>query len=216
VDLDYHLFRWRFVGNAWQPRLSIAHDFRINNALFSSSSASSWGDGTIDLAVVGLDTRNLYHRRIGPGNEICSQPIPSLCPAPRVFSNLGGSIWEDPVLTAFSPTRLNALTMQGLRWHSIWASKHPNQLVVAPAPPDPRLRWSAFDYIGGDEMVVGGAAHTGRNNFIAVATFAGQLYINRNVGGRWTGFQPIIGQQSEQILRSPIFLPAIAAHGAGG
>jgi hypothetical protein len=216
VDLDYHLFRWQFVGAAWQPRLSIAHDFRINNALFSSSSASSWGDGAIDIVVVGLDTRNLYHRRIGPGPEICTQPIPSLCPAPRVFSNLGGSIMEDPVLSAFSPTRLNALTMQGLKWHSIWASKHPNQWFAPPAPPDPRLIWSGFEYIGGDEMFVGGAAHTGRNNFAAVAVRDGKFYINRNTGGRWTGFQPIIGQNPDQILRSPIFLPAIAAHGLGG
>jgi hypothetical protein len=55
---------------------------------------------------------------------------------------------EDPVLTAFSPTRLNALTMQGLKWHSIWASKHPNQLFAPPAPPDPRLHWSGFEYSG--------------------------------------------------------------------
>jgi hypothetical protein len=216
VDYDYHLFRWRFVNNAWQPRLSIAHDFRINNALFNSSSASSWGDGTVDLMVVGLDTQNLYHRRIGPGDETCTQPFPLPCPAPRVFSNLGGRIMDDPVLTAFSPTRLNALTMQGLRWHSIWANKHPNQLFAPPAPPDPRLLWSPFEYIGGDEMVVGGAAHTGRNNFVAVSIRDGRFYINRNVDGRWTGFQPIIGQNPEQILRVPIFLPAVAAHGDGG
>jgi hypothetical protein len=215
VDLDYHLFRWRFWGNAWQPRLSVAHNFRINNALFSSLSASSWGDGTVDLVVVGLDKSNLYHRRIGPGDEICTNPFPLPCPAPRVFSNLGGSIMDDPVLTAFSPTRLNALMMQGLKWHSIWASKHPNQLFTPPAPPDPRLLWSAFEYIGGDEMIVGGAAHTGRNNFAAVAVRDGRFYINRSAGGHWTGFQPIIGQQPEQILRLPIFLPSIAAHGGG-
>ncbi|HKQ75074.1 MAG TPA: hypothetical protein VJ810_15365 [Blastocatellia bacterium] len=219
VDLDYHLFRWRFVDAAWQPRLSVAHDFRINNTLFSSLSASSWGDGAIDLVVVGLDTRNLYHRRIGPGNEICTNPSPFppvICPAPRVFSNLGGSIMDDPVLTAFSPTRLNVLTMQGLKWHSIWASRHPIQLITIPAPPDPRLLWSGFEYIGGDEMVVGGAAHTGRNSFVAVAVRDGQFYINRNADGRWTGFQPLIGQDPGQILHLPIFLPAIAAHGAGG
>ncbi len=216
VDLDYHLFRWRFVGNAWRLRLSVAHDFRINHNLFSSLSASSWGDGTIDLSVVGRDTRNLYHRRIGPGDEICVNQFPLPCPAPRVFSNLGGSVMEDPVLTAFSPTRLNALTMQGLQWRSIWASKHPNQLVTIPAPPDPRLLWSAFEYIGGDEMIVGGAAHSGRNNFIAIATRDGQFYINRNEEGRWTGFQIIIGQNPDRVLRSPVFLPAISAHGAGG
>jgi hypothetical protein len=216
VDLDYHLFRWRFVGAAWQPRLGIAHNFRINNLTFSSLSASSWGDGAVDLAVVGLDTQNLYHRRIGPGDEICTQPIPSLCPAPRVFSNLGGRILEDPVLTAFSPTRLNALTFQGLQWYSAWASKHPNQLFAPPAPPDPRLLWSSSEHIGGG-MIVGGAAHAGRNSFVALAVSDGQLYINRNVNGYWTGFQPVIGEHPAPawIFRSPIFLPAIAAHGGG-
>jgi hypothetical protein len=94
--------------------------------------------------------------------------------------------------------------------------KHPNQLVAPPAPPDPRLLWSAFECIGGDEMIVGGAAHAGRNNFVAVGVFGGKLFINRNAGGHWTGFQPVIGQNPEQILRVPIFLPSIAAHGAGG
>lgn len=211
VDFDYHLLRWRFVNNAWQPRLSIAHDFRINHALFSSSSASSWGDGTVDLVVVGLDTRNLYHRRIGPGDEICTLPFG--CPAPRVFSNLGGSVMEDPVLTAFGPTSLNVLAMQGLRWHSNWASKHPNQIFPAPPPPDPRLLWSGFEYVGGDEMLVGSAAHAGRKNFLAVAVRDGQFYLNRNIEGRWTGFQPLIGQTPEQILRSPIIRPAVASHG---
>ncbi|MGH9754442.1 MAG: hypothetical protein ACREA2_16815 [Blastocatellia bacterium] len=216
VDLDYHLFRWRFVGAAWQPRLGIAHNFRINNLTFSSLSASSWGDGTVDLAVVGLDTQNLYHRRIGPGDEICTQPFPSLCPAPRVFSNLGGRILEDPVLTAFSPTKLNVLTFQGLQWYSAWATKHPNQLFAAPAPPDPRLLWSASEHIGGG-MIVGGAAHAGRNSFVALAVSDGQLYLNRNVNGHWTGFQPVIGEHPAPawIFRSPIFLPAIAAHGGG-
>ncbi|GEM_PF-2323738 len=210
VDMDYHLSRWRFVNNAWQPRLSIAHNFRINNVLFSPISASSWGDGSIDLAVVGLDTRNLYHRRIGPGDEICTQP-PPFCPPPRGFSNLGGSIMDTPVLTAFSPTSLNVLTMQGLRWHSSWATPE----LIQPAPPrDPLIRWSAFEYIGGDEMIVGGAAQTGRKNFVAVAIRAGQFYINRNIDGRWTGFQPIIGQYPEQIIKLPVILPAIATHGS--
>jgi hypothetical protein len=177
---------------------------------FGNAAKTSFLTSISNLVVVGLDTRSLYHRRIGPGDGICTQIFG--CPAPRVFSNLGGSIMDDPVLTAFSPTKLNVLTMQGLRWHSIWASKHPSQWVALPAPPDPMLLWSAFEYIGGDEMVVGGAAHTGRNNFVAVAVRDGQFYINRNANRHWTGFQPIIGQNPEQILRLPIFLPAIAAH----
>jgi hypothetical protein len=104
--------------------------------------------------------------------------------------------------------------MAGLQWYSAWASKHPNQLFAPPAPPDPRLLWSASEHIGGG-MIVGGAAHAGRNSFVALAVSNGQLYINRNVNGHWTGFQPVIGEHPAPawIFRSPIFLPAIAAHG---
>jgi hypothetical protein len=123
---------------------------------------------------------------------------------------------EDPVLTAFSPTKLNVLTMAGLQWYSAWANKHPSPWFVAPAPPDPRLLWSASELIGGG-MIVGGAAHAGRNSFVALAISDGQLFVNRNANGRWTGFQPVIGEHpgSEWIFRSPIFLPALAAHGGG-
>ncbi|MEQ1762908.1 MAG: hypothetical protein ABL984_07180 [Pyrinomonadaceae bacterium] len=211
IDLDYHLYRWRFLNNAWQPRLSIAHSFRINPSLFGSSSASSWGDGTVDLAVVGLDTRSLYYRRVGPGDEICTAPFG--CPTPRSFTTLGGSIMDDPVMTAFSRTRLNILVQQGLSWYSISANKFTPIFVPVPPPPDPQIAWTVFQSIGGSEMLVGGAANTGRNNFAALAVKEGQFFINRNISGNWTGFQPIIGQQPNQILRLPIIAPSIAAHG---
>ena len=117
------------------------------------------------------------------------------------------------MLTAFSPTRINVLTMQGLRWYSAWASRHPNQLVAIPGPRDPRLLWTTFDYIGGDEMVVSGTANAGRRNFAAIAIRGGRLFINRSQDGRWTGFQQVIGQTPEMIWPLPIFLPGVAAHG---
>lgn len=211
IDLDYHLYRWRFVNNAWQPRLSIAHSFRINPALFGSASASSWGDGTVDLAVVGLDTRSLYYRRIGPGDEICTAPFG--CPTQRSFTTLGGSVMEDPIMTAFSPTRLNVLVMQGLSWYSISANKYTPMFMPIPPPPDPPVVWTSFQGIGGSEMLVGAAANTGRNNFAALGVKEGRFFINRNIGGTWTGFQSIIGQQPGQVLRLPIIAPSIAVHG---
>jgi hypothetical protein len=213
VDMDYHLFRWRFVDNAWQPRLTIAHDFRINEVVFSSLSASSWGDGSLDLVVVNKDKRTLHHRRIGPGNEICTSPFPAPlgCPPPRGFSDLGGSVMDTPVLTAFSPTDLNVMTMQGLRWYSGWSYPARFQPINAR---DPLIEWGNPEDIGGEEMVVGGAAQTGRQNFAAVAIKEGRLYINRNTNGRWSGFQQMIGQSSDQLILQPVVLPAIAAHGS--
>jgi len=213
VDIDYRLLRWRFVGNSWTSQIIIPATFRINNTLFGQTSVSSWGDGSVDVAVINRDTQELNHRRVGPGDETCTSPLPFTCPAPRVFANLGGRIWEDPVLTAFSPTKLNILTMQGLRWYSISASRHSNQFFPIPAPPDPRLLWSSFEYIGGDEMLVGNTAHSGSKNFAALAIRDGRIYINRNLNGCWTGFQPVIGQTTGTLFRLPVFLPNLSARG---
>jgi hypothetical protein len=211
IEPDYKLKRWRFVGNAWTTGQIISGNFRINNVTFGQSNASSWGDGTLDVVVVNADTKELYQRRIGPGDETCTMPFG--CPAPRVFNNLGGRVIDKPVLTAFSATKLNVLTMQGLRWHSSWSSAAPLQPILFPPLRDPLLNWSGFEYIGGDEMVVGSAAHSGSKNLVAVAIRDGVIYVNRYQGGRWIGFQQVVGQTPQMPLRLPIFLPAIASHG---
>ncbi|MEZ5424756.1 MAG: hypothetical protein R2747_00705 [Pyrinomonadaceae bacterium] len=208
IDFDHKLFRWQFTGNAWRTPLGFVQTFPIDNLKFSPLSASSWGDGTVDLVVADLNSGQIHHRRIGPGVWTCTQPIG--CPPPRAFQSIGGTAWEAPVLTAFSPTKLNVLTMQGLRWYSSWADKAIFQPY--PAPRDPVIKWGGLKYIGGDEMVVGGAAHSGRDNFSAIAVRDGEYYINRNENGRWTDFRPIVGQRPDQIHRLPIFLPAIASH----
>lgn len=211
IDLDYRLARWRLINNIWQPRLTIASSFTINPTYFRSSSVSSWGDGTVDVAVVGRDTTRLYHRRIGPGDEICTAPFG--CPPPRAFANLGGSLVSSPVMTAFSPTRLNILVGQGVSSYSISANKYTPPFTPIPPPIDPPIAWTAFQSIGGTDMPVGGAAHTGRGNFAAIAVKEGKFYINRNISGVWTGFQPIVGGGITQALLTPVVRPAIVAYG---
>jgi hypothetical protein len=174
------------------------------------SSATTLLFPLIDVVVVDRTTRALYHRRVGPDNEICTLPFG--CPAPRVFSNLGGNIADKPVLTAFSPTKLNVLTMGGLQWYSNWATASAFQ--VFPPRRDPLIDWSGFQSIGGSEMVVGSAASSGRLNYAALAIhFSGRVYINRYENGRWTGFQSINGQTSDMLIPSPLIPPAITAHG---
>lgn len=212
VDADYRLLRWRFTNNAWTNAITISSNFRISNQMFGQTSVSSWGDGTVDVVVVNADTRALYQRRIGPGDEICAG---FGCPAPRVFNLIGGKVYDTPVLTAFSSTKLNVLTFgQNLSWYSSWSSLQTFQPIVIPPLRDPLLAWSSFEYMGGTEMIVSGAAHTGRNNFAIVTIhFDGRVYINRNTNGRWTGFQPIVGQTPSMILTSPVILPSLATHG---
>jgi hypothetical protein len=215
IDPDYVLKRWRFTGTSWLGPSIISASFQINHILFGPSAVSSYGDGSVDVVVVNRTTQEINHRRIGPGDEACIPNPPLPCPAPRVFANLGGRAWEDPVLTAFSSTRLHVLIMQGLRWYSTWASKHPSQWVTVPAPRDPRLLWTGFELIGGEGMVVSATAHSGSKEIAAVAIgmSGGRVFVNRIQDGRWTGFQPVVGQTTEMIWPSPVFLPAVVSHG---
>jgi len=210
IDTDFRFLRWRFTNNAWTSSIAVSSNFRINNQMFGQTVASSWGDGTVDVVVVNADTGALYQRRIGPGDEICTG---FGCSTPRDFILVGGKVYDTPVLTAFSAIKLNVLSMgQNLAWYSNWSSLQPLQPV--PPPRDPWLAWSGFEYIGGSEMVVGGAVHTGRNNFAAVAIhFDGRIYMNRYSNGRWTGFRQIVGQTPGMILRTPVILPSLASHG---
>jgi hypothetical protein len=205
--------RWRFNGTSWSGKIPVPSTFRVNEVLFKQASASSWGDGTVDLAVVSLDTRELFHRRIGPDDEVCTMPIG--CPAPREFNKIGGSVLEVPVLTAFSPEKMNVLTMQGqLSWFSTWSSLALVQTPTFPPKRDFVLRWTAFQDMGAKEMVIGAAGNSGVRNYAVVAiNFDGRVLINRYSDGRWLGFEPIGGQTAEMVHPSPVILPAIAAHG---
>lgn len=68
--------------------------------------------------------------------------------------------------------------------------------------------------MGGKDLIIGAAANAGRNNYaVAAIDFDGRILINRNSDGRWSGFQPLVGQTPEMFLSSPIVLPALAAQG---
>jgi len=213
VDFDHKVCRWRFNGTSWSARIPVSSTFRVNENLFRQSSASSWGDGTVDLVVVSLDTKELYHRRIGPDDEVCTMPIG--CPAPRTFNKIGGAVIDVPVLTAFSPEKMNVLFLQSsLSWFSSWSYLALSQPVTFPPKRDFVLVWTPFQDMGAKEMVIGATANSGPRNYVAVAVdFNGHLLLNRISDGGWTGFQPISGQTSEMVLPSPVILPTIAAHG---
>ena len=212
IDVDYRFLRYRYTGTSWSNAINVTAGFRVNETLFSQKSVSSWGDGTVDVAVISKDTKSLYQRRIGPGDETCTQPFG--CPAPRVFNNLGGTVIDTPVITAFSPTHLNILSMgTDAAWYSKRSKIAPIQPILFPPLRDPVLNWTGFDLIGGNNLSIGGAAQGGSKNYAVIAiNSSGNIFINRCVNGRWNGFQPVMGQ-TEQMLFTPAPLPAIAANG---
>ena len=213
VNSDRQAIRWRFSNGAWTSGQPLQNGFLVNPVLFGPSAASSWGDGSVVLTVINYQDQSLYYRQIGPGDEACG--LVSGCPAPRVFTLLGGKIGAPPVLTAFSSTHWNILAMgTDHAYYSNWSSVSPVQPITSPPQRDPSLTWSGYEFIGGANLFGLSGANAGRQNFASVAIDQqGRLYINRNSGGRWTGFQPVIGQTPIMQLGSPLFMPVLAAHG---
>src|SRR5262245_44652852 len=167
VDFNHQVCRWRFDGTSWSAKIQVPSTFSVNEALFKQASASSWGDGTVELAVVNLNTRELFYRRIGPDNEVCT--LPTGCPAPRTFIKLGGNVIDVPVMTAFTPDKMNILTMQSdLSWYSTWSYLAPSQPITFPPKRDFELRWTTFQTMGAKEMVIASAGNSGPRNYVAI------------------------------------------------
>jgi hypothetical protein len=209
VGGDHHLYFWYFTNGAWSGYQGITTSFLINQNLFGPLAASSWGDGSVDLAVTDWQTGGLYQGRIGPG-YFTSGFNPGLTPS-RAFTTLGGNLIDTPVLTAFGPTRLHVMaTGTDHNLYSNWSSfdyAHPSY------PPNsaPPIVWSGYNYIGGYNVVPGGVAKSGANELTTIGTdTSGRVMLSRSTGTGWTQFQPVLGQTASTQLSPPRFRLAVA------
>lgn len=208
---DQKLYRWQYINGGWSNWSQITSSFTINANYFTSQSASSYGDGMVDLVVVNSQTGALYHRRIGgAADEPCSG---FNCPPLRSFNQIGGVLTDAPVLSALSPTSLHVFAIGTDRvTYSNWASPG-GGLVQAGA--DPPLRWSGYSNISEPNLLLGNAVVMGgkRINIVAVNQ-QGKLLINRYSNGAWTGFQILVGPTPSMQFNAPRYRPALAANGS--
>jgi len=213
VAADDKLSRLRFINGAWIARQQIPASFSINASHFTTMSASSWGDGTVDVLVVSRGTGALYHRRIGRTDESSTITIPGQ-PPPRVFSLIGGVVVDTPALAAFGPADFHVLAIgtDNCVYSSLSRIDPSWSAGYTPAGSDPTILWTGFYYLGGNSLLMGNVANGGPRNLTTLGIDRnGLLFVNRFNGMTWSDFQPMVGPTAETGFAPPAFRPAITA-----
>jgi hypothetical protein len=173
--------------------------------------ASSWGEGSIDLALVEAQTGVLYHGRLGAQTITgAASNIIGMTPG-FSFTSLEGNLIDTPVLTAVSATRINILHVGTDRAvYSNWSSAGTSPFVpIGQAPP---IRWSGHGYVGVQNVLLGGVAKTGSSELTAVGTDTnGHVLLSRYSGAKWMQYQPVVGQDPLTQLSPPRYRPAVTS-----
>jgi hypothetical protein len=158
-----------------------------------------FGEGQLEVVAVATNDA-LYHWRLR-GNTWTNGAV-----------QVSGTVISQPILTAFSPTRLHLLAIgTDSVVYNAWATydyAHP-LVPVTSAPP---IVWSGYNYLGGAGMFLAGVAKSGPNEMTMVGLNTdGLVMISRFTGARWTQFQKLQGQNLALELNSPRYRPAITS-----
>jgi uncharacterized protein YceK len=203
---DQRVHHWRFENGQWTPPRALASDVPVNALLFTGLSASSWGDGTVDLVVAENSSRRMLHRHVAPSE-------PTAAPG---FAAIGGPPADSIALIALGPTRLRVLgSTAGDRQFSTWSAGPPLirrsgllDLERSVPPATPRrgpvgpetaapLVWSS-EIFPGRRLEIAGLAALGARDLLAGAIDGqGRVYLGRFLDWRWSGFAPLYGQPLE-------------------
>lgn len=221
---DRTLYHWRFAGGAWSQAQQVEWDRSPSVTYFGQSAASSAGDGTVDLIVIQDGTGTVFHTRFlaAPvsGDSVISVTGNTPSPPKPVFTEIGGSAIDVPVLASLSTQKLALLEIgtDGYAYEN-WAipvpaitgrigrTWTPTQIALGI-----NLAWSGFRPLASTPISVGEVAKVGANGLAAVAADPdGRTYLNRFVGLRWTGFVPMPAP-GLQTAPAQNFKPLIIVH----
>jgi hypothetical protein len=207
VGTDQRLYLWYFSNGVWASPRQMTTSFLINPVLFGPMAASSWGEGSIDLALVEAQTGVLYPGRLGAGSITNASFSVGMTPG-SAFTSLGGNVIDTPVLTALSPTRINVLDVgTDHAVYSRWSTADTSVPFVAGQSPP--IVWGGYHYLGGQNLLLGGVVKTGSDDLTAVGIDAdGRLLLSRYCGSKWMQYQPVIGQSTQTQLSPPRYRPA--------
>lgn len=197
-----------FSNGTWSAT-RVFTSFPIERTFLASQSVESWGDGAFDYAVVDRQNRSLWQGRIGP-REYTGNPFLFNVTPGRSAVNLGGTINDVPVLTLFSPTRMQVIA-EGTdnRLYTNWSRLHIQQLYQTnlPLPVD----WGGYGGMDGNNLRISDVAKTGTSEMSLVAIDAnGRLLINRFSGADWQQFQPLFAGSA--TTSSPTFAPMLTTY----
>jgi hypothetical protein len=214
---DQRVHRWRFIDGHWSPRGALPTDFPVSAVAFGPGAASSWGDGTLDVAVVHAGTGAVHHARLRPTDlGAGGRPRPGRT-RPR-FQPVGQTASDVPLLGALAPERLHLVVQRGgglfagstIRGPS--SSTGPRRGRRHP-PSGPTLAWQRFQPImAPSNLLLGNLVVLGERelSFVAVNR-EGRLYLTRYAEPHWSVAAPL-GAQARDTMRTPVTRPALAVH----
>ncbi len=190
---DNKLYRWRFTGGAWGNWQQIPSTFTMNPNYFGHGSATSWGDGTVDLAVVRIVSGTpVYHRRFEPRDDTIALPNQ---PA-QTFQNIGSGAGDQPFIAAAASNLRIVMVKDAvsseIREFAFGAGSWRTQIFNNPLG----VRPSGFLIDSGGYKLL-------------ATDLNGKTYLSRS----WFELLPVPEQNQATLLRLPLFRPAFASHG---
>lgn len=190
---DNKLYRWRFTGGAWSNWQQLPSTFTMNPNYFGQGSATTWGDGTVDLAVVSIQSgAYIYYRRIEPRDDTVSLPNQ---PA-QTFQNIGSGAGDQPYIAAVASIGKSIVVKDalssGIRHFSFGAGGWQTQVLTNPL----------------GVQTSGLLVDSGGYKLLAT-DLNGRTYLC----DYWFHLLPVPEQVAATQLRLPLFRPAFASHG---
>ena len=207
VGGDLHLRRWRFVNDGWTNEYRVPSDFNMSAVAFGPSAASSWGDGTVDLAVVEAQTGKMFHAR--------TQPARTNGDINLVFNVVGGKTVDTPTVVALEPYRIGifAAGTDNFFYENWSRSDSSRSWTFHDIDVAKNLVWPGFRPLTSTTVLSSSPAKLSSTGLAMLATESstGRVFYNRLVHGVWSGFTPIAAQPNE-IQQRPSFRPAVVVH----
>lgn len=193
---DNKLYRWRFINGAWGSWQQIPSTFTMNPNYFGQGSATTWGDGTVDLAVIRIVSGTLvYHRHIEPRDDTVSLPNQ---PA-QAFQSIGSGAGDQPFIAAAASNL---------------------KIVVVKDAFSSEFREMSFGAGGWQTLILPNPIGVQTSGFMIDSS--GYKLLATDVNGRtylcrsWfrrDDLLPVPEQVAVTQLRLPLFRPAFASHG---
>lgn len=202
VGGDRRIYHWRFLSGAWTPYHQAPSDFNVSAIAFGASSASSWGDGTVDVVVVEDGSGKMFHGRTIP------------LQLGMGFAAIGGKTFDTPSLIALGPDNLLLLALgtDGFLYQNHAEAASGGNWTVDDRRFGRNLTWAGFSPLTATRVLASPVAHGADDELtVVVSDMHARVYVNRCHNQTWTGFSALPGQP-EAIRAAPRFRPAIEIH----
>lgn len=214
---DQRLHRWRFIDGHWSPRGALPTSFPVSPVAFGPGAASSWGDGTLDVAVVHAGTSAVHHARLRPTDlGAGGRPRPGRT-VPR-FQPVGERASDVPLLSALAPDLLHLVVTRG---GGLLAGTTVRGPLVMTAPrrkgrrssPQAPPAWRRFQPImAPSNLLLGNLVTVGERELALIAVNRdGRAYLARYAEPHWSVAAPL-GAQTTESMHTPLTRPALAVH----